>query len=131
MTTSLSDAMEWLDRWQDDPRIEKANAHIRAIKAELAKPRLPDGNDPKWIDAMYALFEHMKKPEASAASLLECLRHELTAPKVKEVEVEWWGVMNADGRILDVWRSKENAENSANGKGAYLVRLTGKATVPA
>lgn len=138
-------AMEWLDKvWGAHPAGPAPN-YAGTIKRMLSRPVLPEEPSDELIEAMVAGFlwpsgiveTSLNRPRLAAyrEQMRKVYRHQhahLTAPKTKEVEVYGWALMRGD-YVITVQQTQSGVEAWIPGDSDRytVIRLTGKATVPA
>lgn len=132
MTEDERKAMEWLDEAiHRDAKWESVGdeMHRATLKAMLARPVMPEEPTPDALIAMADVWMNTNGMNCWS-SIYRALYAHLTAPKTKEVEVVQWAVVTGHGDTISIHRTLANAEEALH-RGVAIVRLTGKATVPA
>jgi hypothetical protein len=125
MTDAENAALEWLD-WCLAPGncTPTVVAHADTLKVMLARPVLPEEPD-KDVLKLMSHYVGMVDAEHFYRRLLSTL----TAPRTKEVEIHAWAVVFEKGQV--VFSDSELAQEHGARNGGAVVKLTGKATVPA
>jgi hypothetical protein len=135
MTPEEKAALEWLDRAilaQNCGRPWRFPLEdLRTLKSMLARPVLPEELDDDACRVLFDAWPIEYSGVGQARHAYRALRAHLTKPATKEVEVELWAVYQKDGCHWGTYSGQADAEVMAEYRKGYVVRLTGKTTVPA
>lgn len=130
MTDDERKAVEWMDSWLREHTGPPNREAGRTLKAMLAEPRLPAELSDELVEAIWWACDGHKHREV-AEKIVNEIRSHLTKPATKEVEVESWATINRRGHVVGQFDTQQEAQRSRINSDVAVVRLTGKATVPA